>query len=166
MSKSIKNFVLPLIAVVVIIIVLVLSNKKTSVSTTSQKDLSLEKYEVSNSFVIPISELTKEVKFFSLKNNGINIEILTAIDKNDNPKATLNTCQNCMGSPKAYFIQDGDSVVCQNCGIGHKIETLGIAKRGCNPIPIDSLVIDDKNISFDKAELLDNTELFSTIVKE
>lgn len=165
MSKSIKKFVLPLLAVVVTIVVFILSNKKTIISTASQKSLSLENYEVNNSFIIPISELSKDVKFFSLNNGGINIEILTAIDKDGNPKATLNTCQNCMGSPKAYFIQDGDSVVCQNCGIGHRIETLGIAKRGCNPIPIDSLVIDDKNISFDKAELLDNTELFSTIVK-
>lgn len=166
MSKNIKNFVLPLLAVVVIIIVFALSNKKTIVSTTSQKSLSLANYEVNNSFVIPISELSKDVKVFYLNNSGVNIEILTAIDKNGNPKATLNTCQNCMGSPKAYFIQDGDSVVCQNCGIGHKIETLGTAKRGCNPIPIDSLAIDGKNISFDKNELLNNAELFSTIVKE
>ena len=117
MSKSIKNFALPLLAVVVIVVVFILSNKKTIVSTASQKSSSLENYEVNNSFVIPISELTKDVKIFSLNNSGINIEILTAIDKNGNPKATLNTCQNCMGSPKAYFIQDGDSVVCQNCGI-------------------------------------------------
>ena len=101
-----------------------------------------------------------------MNDRGTDIEILTAIDKNGNPKATLNTCQNCMGSPKAYFVQDGDSVVCQNCGIGHKTETLGFAQMGCNPIPIDSLVIDDKNIAFEKSELIASADLFKTIVKE
>lgn len=165
MINSIKKFVLPVVAVVVIIIVFIMSNKDTKVETTSPKSLSLANYEVGDSFVIPISELKNDVKFYSLKYNGANVEILAAIDKNGNPKVTLNTCQNCMGSPKAYFVQKGDSVVCQNCGIGHQIETIGTAKRGCNPIPIDSLVIDDKNISFDKNELLLNADLFKTIVK-
>lgn len=165
MINSIKKFVLPVVAVVVIIVVFILSNGETKVETTSPKSLSLSNYEEGDSFVIPISELGKDVKFFSLDYNGANVEILTAIDKNGNPKVTLNTCQNCMGSPKAYFVQEGDSVVCQNCGIGHQIETIGTAKRGCNPIPIDSLVIDDKNITFDKNELLSNAGLFKTIEK-
>lgn len=165
MINSIKKFVLPVVAVVVIIIVFIMSNKETKVETTSPKSLSLANYEVGDSFVIPISELKNDVKFYSLNYNGANVEILAAIDKNGNPKVTLNTCQNCMGSPKAFFVQEGDSVVCQNCGIGHQIETIGTAKRGCNPIPIDSLVIDDKNISFDKNELLANAGLFKTIEK-
>lgn len=165
MINSIKKFVLPVVAVVVIIIVFIMSNKETKVETTSPKSLSLANYEVGDSFVIPISELKNDVKFYSLNYNGTNVEILAAIDKNGNPKVTLNTCQNCMGSPKAFFVQEGDSVVCQNCGIGHQIETIGTAKRGCIPIPIDSLVIDDKNISFDKNELLSNAGLFITIEK-
>lgn len=165
MINSIKKFVLPVVAVVVIIIVFIMSNKETKVETTSPKSLSLANYEAGDSFVIPISELKNDVKFYSLNYNGANVEILAAIDKNGNPKVTLNTCQNCMGSPKAFFVQEGDSVVCQNCGIGHQIETIGTAKRGCNPIPIDSLVIDDKNISFDKNELLSNAGLFITIEK-
>lgn len=165
MINSIKKFVLPVVAVVIIIVVFILSNKDTKVETTSPKSLSLSNYEVGNSFVIPISELKNDVKFYSLNYNGANVEILAAIDKNGNPKVTLNTCQNCMASPKAFFVQEGDSVVCQNCGIGHQIETIGIAKRGCNPIPIDSLVIDDKNITFDKNELLSNAGLFKTIEK-
>ena len=164
MNRNVKNFVLPLLAVVVIIVAFVLNNNKSIVST-SAKNLSLSNYEVNGSIVIPVNELTKDVKFYSLYDNGVNIEILAAKDKNGNPKATLNTCQNCMGSPKAYFIQDGDSVVCQNCGIGHKIETIGIVKMGCNPIPIDSLVIDDKNLTFEKSELLANADLFKTIEK-
>lgn len=165
MINSIKKFVLPVVAVVVIIIVFIMSNKETKVETTSPKSLSLANYEVGDSFVIPISELKNDVKFYSLNYNGANVEILAAIDKNGNPKVTLNTCQNCMGSPKAFFVQEGDSVVCQNCGIGHQIETIGTAKRGCNPIPIDSLLTDDKNISFDKNELLSNAGLFITIEK-
>lgn len=165
MIKSIKKFVLPVVAVVVIIVVFILSNRETKVETINPKSLSLANYEVGNSFVIPISELKNDIKFYSLNYNGADVEILAAIDKNGNPKVTLNTCQNCMGSPKAFFVQEGDSVVRQNCGIGHQIETIGTAKRGCNPIPIDSLVIDDKNISFDKNELLSNAGLFITIEK-
>lgn len=166
MIKSIKKFVLPVVAAVVIIVVFVLTNTETKVENTSQKSLSLANYEVGDSFVIPISELTKDVKFFSLNYGDVDVEILAAIDKNGSPKVTLNTCQNCMGSPKAYFVQDGDSVVCQNCGIGHQIDTIGIAKRGCNPIPIDSLTINDKNVSFKKSELLASKDLFRTIEKE
>lgn len=166
MSKNVKKVLLPLTAIVVIAVAFILSNKNVIVSANDSMSISLTNYEVNGSFVIPIGELTKDVKFYSLDNGGVNVEILAAKDKSGNPKATLNTCQNCMGSPYAYFLQDEDRVVCQNCGIGHKIETIGTAKRGCNPIPIDSLVIDNKNITFDKNELLANTDLFRTIEKE
>ena len=82
MSKNTKNFVLPLLTVVAVIVVFVLSSKKVLVSATGSNNLSLANYEVNNRFVIPISELTKDVKFFSLDDRGTDIEILTTIDKN------------------------------------------------------------------------------------
>ena len=50
----------------------------------------------------------------------------------------FNTCQVCYDSGRGYYVQEGDVLVCQNCGNRFSAEQVELIKGGCNPVPIDS----------------------------
>lgn len=85
---------------------------------------------------IPIAELSEHIKIYSFTVDGFNMEVLAARDADGTVRTAFNTCQVCNGSRKAYFVEQGDKVVCQNCGNAFGREDVGILSGGCNPYPI------------------------------
>jgi len=65
----------------------------------------------------------KQVNFFALK--GTDGQIRTAFD----------ACQVCYTAKKGYH-QEGQEVVCNNCGNRFKFDNVNVITGGCNPIPI------------------------------
>lgn len=51
-------------------------------------------------------------------------------------RTVFNTCQICYDSGRGYFKQNGEYLVCQNCGNRFHINQLEKVKGGCNPVPI------------------------------
>lgn len=64
------------------------------------------------------------------------MEVLAAKDADGTVRTAFNTCQVCNGSRKAYFVEQGDKVACQNCGNAFGREDVGVLSGGCNPYPI------------------------------
>ena len=60
-------------------------------------------------------------------------------------RLALNTCQVCNGSPYAYFEQDGDAFVCQNCGNAFPSTAIGKESGGCNPVPVTAETYTEEN---------------------
>lgn len=85
---------------------------------------------------IPIAELSEHIKIYSFIVDGLNMEVLAAKDADGTVRTAFNTCQVCNGSRKAYFVEQGDKVVCQNCGNAFGREDVGVLSGGCNPYPI------------------------------
>ena len=85
---------------------------------------------------IPVSELSEKIQIYSFTLDGLNMEVLAAKDADGTVRTAFNTCQVCNGSPKAYFEEKGDSVVCQNCGNAFGRKDVGVLSGGCNPYPI------------------------------
>ena len=85
---------------------------------------------------IPIAELSEQIKIYSFTVDGLNMEVLAAKDSDGTVRTAFNTCQVCNGSRKAYFVEQGDKVVCQNCGNAFGRENVGVLSGGCNPYPI------------------------------
>ena len=85
---------------------------------------------------IPIAELSEHIKIYSFTVDGLNMEVLAAKDADGTVRTAFNTCQVCNGSRKAYFVEQGDKVVCQNCGNAFGREDVGVLSGGCNPYPI------------------------------
>ena len=42
----------------------------------------------------------------------------------------------CYSSGKGYYVQEGDYLVCQNCGNKFEMDDVEVTKGGCNPVPI------------------------------
>lgn len=89
------------------------------------------------------SELSTSIKIYSFTVDGLQMEVLAAKDEDGTVRTAFNTCQVCNGSPKAYFEEKGDSVVCQNCGNAFGRKDVGVLSGGCNPYPIFADIRDD-----------------------
>ena len=91
---------------------------------------------VATDLVIPVSELSETIRIYPVTVDGLQMEVLAAKDSDGTVRTAFNTCQVCNGSRKAYFAEEGDHVVCQNCGNSFSREDVGVLSGGCNPYPI------------------------------
>lgn len=109
------------------------------------------------------SEILSKVKFYPYESNGIKMEVLALKSSDGTIRTALNTCQVCYSSGKGYYVQDGNELVCQNCGNRFSADMIGKIKGGCNPVPIlDTSKIDDgAKITIDKNYLDKNKAYFS-----
>ena len=102
---------------------------------------------------IPIADLSQTASFYKADIDGTEIELVALKDSKGNLRTAFNACQVCYSSGRGYYVQDGNYLVCQNCGNSFTIDQVGIASGGCNPWPIldsDRTVTDDEiQISYD-----------------
>ena len=88
---------------------------------------------------IPLSELTDSNLHFYMVNVGSSaLRFLVIHQTNGNYAVALDACQICGWSG---YRQQGQNVVCRNCGATIYIPSIG-EKGGCNPVPVKSAVRD------------------------
>ncbi len=82
------------------------------------------------------AEITAKAKFYSFKSGKITMEVLALRAPDGTVRTAFNTCQVCYSSGRGYYVQEGDVLVCQNCGNRFKASQVELIKGGCNPVPI------------------------------
>ncbi len=82
------------------------------------------------------SEITETVKFYPYKAGGTKMEVLAVKASDGTVRTAFNTCQVCYDSGRGYYEQEGDELVCQNCGNRFQLDQIEKMKGGCNPVPI------------------------------
>lgn len=76
-------------------------------------------------------------RFYNVEiSGGKTIYFFIVKDKNGVLRAAANECQICY-TAKTGFRQEGNEMVCNNCGNRYPIEKIATEKGGCNPAPID-----------------------------
>ena len=58
-------------------------------------------------------------------------------------RAAIDACDVCYRSGLGYY-QDGDFMVCKNCGQRFASNKINVIKGGCNPAPLNREVVGDK----------------------
>ncbi len=113
--------------------------------------------------VINKSEISETVKFYPVKIGKKNMEILAVKASDGTIRTAFNTCQVCNGSPRAYYKQEGDILVCQNCGNKFSMDMIEQQRGGCNPIPIfgEDKTDDGTNLTISKEFIEQNKDLFT-----
>jgi high-affinity iron transporter len=87
--------------------------------------------------MIPLSDLTdSSLHFYTTDVNNTVIRFLIIHQTNGDYAVALDACQIC---GTAGYRQDGQNVICRNCGAVIYIPSIG-DKGGCNPIPVKSRV--------------------------
>jgi FTR1 family protein len=86
---------------------------------------------------IPLSELTdSSLHFYTADVSGTVIRFLVIHKQNGDFAAALDACQIC---GTAGYRQEGQNVICRNCGAAIYIPSIG-ESGGCNPIAVKSRV--------------------------
>ncbi len=101
------------------------------VSNSSSSDA-----QTTGAVFINTSEIGETASYYDYDADGTTIEVLAVTASDGSVRLALNTCQVCMGSPYAYFVQEGDSFICQNCGNAFSRDDIGLEAGGCNPVPV------------------------------
>lgn len=131
-------------------------------STNEVENKKNDKNEVQD-LVINKNEVGSNVKYFPFKVDGSKMEVMAVKTDDGKIRTAFNTCQICIGSPKAYYEQEDDVLICQNCGNRFTMDMIEELKGGCNPIPImsDDKYETDETIVVKKEYLKDNKNLFT-----
>ena len=108
------------------------------------------KIENGDSLVIKTDDLSEDAAFYPIEVDGTEMEVIAVKDSEGNIRTAFNTCQICYDSGNGYYEQEGDTLVCQNCGNSFTMDQVGETAGGCNPYPI---MDDDKTVAEDKIQI-------------
>jgi hypothetical protein len=113
--------------------------------------------------VIPIVDITETAVFYPVEIDGVKLEVLAVKAPDGSIRTAFNTCQVCYDSGKGYYKQDGNELVCQNCGNRFTMDKVEVQSGGCNPVPIfaNNKTVDDKNIIISGDFLTQAKEIFA-----
>jgi len=64
------------------------------------------------------------------------MEVLALRAPDGSVRTAFNTCQICYSSGRGWYTQNGEYVVCNNCGNRFLARQVELIKGGCNPVPI------------------------------
>lgn len=124
--------------ILILILVLTVNGCSTKTKETKKqrnKYLTVKANE-DNNIILDTSNITSTATFVNYDDEGIIIQFILVRGTDNKVRIAFNTCQVCNPSPKAYFIQEGEYLVCQNCGTKFHINKIGIEKGG-NPTPVE-----------------------------
>lgn len=120
-------------------------NGKAEPDTEKQETVVYETPAVENGEIsVDADALTSMPTYINYDSNGTNIQLIAVKASDGTPRLSLNTCQVCNPSPKAYFKEQNGKLVCQNCGNTFTVDSVGETSGGCNPTYIDYKNADGK----------------------
>ncbi|MDR2770653.1 MAG: DUF2318 domain-containing protein [Clostridiales Family XIII bacterium] len=113
--------------------------------------------------VIPLSEVSTTARFYPVEIAGTLLEVIAVEAPDGTVRTAFNTCQVCYDSGRGYYEQDGDVLVCQNCGNRFRMDQVEVQSGGCNPVPIfpQNKTVSDENITISDEFLTEAKVIFS-----
>ncbi len=83
-----------------------------------------------------------QAHFYTYMHNGRPIEFFVVKSRDGIVRAAFNACDVCYPNRKGYH-QEGDVMVCNNCGRRFPTNQINIVRGGCNPAPLERRVEGD-----------------------
>ena len=85
---------------------------------------------------IPISDVNDgKAHYYQYKNGGSTIKFFVVKSSDGTIRAAFDACDVCFAAKKGYS-QDGDFMVCNNCGRRFHSSRINVEQGGCNPAPL------------------------------
>ncbi len=100
-----------------------------------------------------------KARHFEYKNKNITIKYFVLKSSDGLIRAAFDACDVCWPSGKGYF-QEGDHMVCRNCGRRFASVLINEVKGGCNPAPLARRIEGDRLI-FEVKDILEGTQYFN-----
>ena len=87
-------------------------------------------------YVITTDGITETATFYPIVVEDVTMELFAVKAPDGTIRTAFNTCQVCYDSGRGYYVQEGDTLVCQNCGNRFQTSDVEKVRGGCNPLPI------------------------------
>ena len=108
---------------------------------------------------IPLGSVTDgKAHYFSYKDNNRKINFFVIKSRDQIVRAAFDACDVCFPEKKGYS-QDGDFMVCNNCGQKFHSTRINVIKGGCNPAPLHRTE-QGKQLVITKADILSGSHYF------
>lgn len=108
-------------------------------ATTTYMTVKQENGEVK----VPLAALADgKTRFYVYSAGGMDIKFFALRKADGSIGVALDACQACYRAKKGYR-QEGDHVVCNNCGMAFSPSDVGVVTGGCNPISLAHRVAGD-----------------------
>ncbi len=113
--------------------------------------------------VIPLADIDDKAAFYPAEIDGTRLEVIAVKAPDGTVRTAFNTCQVCYDSGRGYYEQDGDVLVCQNCGNRFPMSRVEVESGGCNPVPIfdGNKTVDESSITIPLEVLKQAAVIFS-----
>lgn len=106
---------------------------------------------------IPVKKINDgKAHYYKAKaDDGIMVKFFVIQSRDGVIRAAVDACDVCYRAGKGY-IQDGNVMVCENCGMRFATERINVVKGGCNPAPLNR-VVEGKNLVIAMADINANS---------
>lgn len=101
---------------------------------------------------IPLKDIDDgKAHYFQHKSHDADVKFFVVMSSDGVIRAAFDACDVCYPEKKGYS-QDGDFMICNNCGRRFHSSRINVVQGGCNPAPLkrsvvaDQLVIEVKDI--------------------
>jgi len=116
--------------------------------------------ETADAVRIPLKTLDSgKVLFLSLESEGRPLYYFALKSRDGAYRAALDACDVCYRTNRGYR-QEGDQMVCNNCGQKFACDKIGEVKGGCNPHPL-ARGIEGQYLVIQKADIAAGKEYFA-----
>lgn len=124
-----KKIIIGIVILIISGVIFIIVNKGTTRSVVASP------IDEGNLIKIPLSSLSKKAQWFDYNSNRVYIKYFAVRTKDGSVKTAFDACDVCYRSRKGYR-QEGDDMVCNNCGNHYAISGLGtknLRRGGCWP---------------------------------
>ncbi|MDW2797953.1 DUF2318 domain-containing protein [Clostridium boliviensis] len=113
--------------------------------------------------IIPVSEISSTASYYPVEVDGTKMEVVAVKAPDGSIRTAFNTCQVCYDSGRGYYKQDGDVLVCQNCGNRFPMDRVEVEAGGCNPWPIfdQNKTVTEESITITSDFLKESRQIFA-----
>jgi len=116
--------------------------------------------ETADAVRIPLTALDSgKALFLSLESEGRQLQYFALKSRDGAYRAALDACDVCFQSNRGYR-QEGDLMVCNNCGQTFPSNRVGEIKGGCNPHPL-ARRIEGQVLVIEKADIIARKDYFA-----
>ncbi|MGM9657743.1 MAG: Fe-S-containing protein [Eubacteriales bacterium] len=138
-------------------------NSDASNNENSANDSNIQIIAEGEYLTLPISKINETATFYPFTVDGMQMEILAVKASDGTVRTAFNTCQACYASGRGCYVQNGNHLVCRNCGSRFSADEVENVTGGCNPVPIleenKTVTEDSVQISYDF--LKEYTDIFT-----
>ena len=133
-KKTTVTLIAVLIGVLAIAAYLVMTASSDNPASTAVATSAGSGATASRDITIPLSDLSGKAKFFDYKlsdNQPVRFFVIKSSD--GQYRAAMDACDMCYHAKKGYH-QEGDDMVCNNCGLHFHSSQINEKHGGCNPV--------------------------------